>query len=340
MAMEEAGPWEVWSDPKDGNYLTWLPDHVFQDIIDLLPPFLEKYRNRDSEYYSGKWDWYQLTLNPGISLEYIEQHSELPWNWGWMLERKDMTWEFYLTHFQRFTKKVLGPHYIRYLCEKPFVLPQYFCEPHRSPSFWQGMSSNPNINLQMIEENIVREWIWGDLSSNPVVTPAFILKHGTRDWDWDGVSLNPNLTLEFIEDNVSRLNMPAISKHPVITIDFVLKHIDYSWDFNSLSRNPSITLTNILSTREISEVWERWNWNKISSHQPNIEELMNSHPELPWRINCVHSNPSLSDEYRETYLFDSPSRSKYCDPWLVERFPHLEWRWDYLSQNPRIMSRW
>jgi hypothetical protein len=141
---------------------------------------------------------------------------------------------------------------------------------------------------------------------------------------------------------MERINFMPLSFNPAINLQFVLRYLDRDWIFDNLSKNPSITLEDILTTRAMPEVWERWNWKFISKRQPDIEKTMKDHPELPWDRHSIHLNPSLSDEYRENHILDSVAEAQIfsmnCNPWLVERFPDLVWRWDLLSENPRIMS--
>jgi hypothetical protein len=203
------------------------------------------------------------------------------------------------------------------------------------------MSLNPNISTKFIEDSIDREWNWDYLSRNPAITPSFVRKHISRGWDWYWLSDNTFITPDFIEENVKRMNPIPLSFNPAINLQFVLRHLNWKWNFDNLSKNPSITLEDILTTREMTGVWERWNWRSISERQPNIEKTMKDHPDLPWDRQSICLNPSLSDEYRENHILDSVAEAQYfsmnCNPWLVERFPELVWRWDLLSENPRIM---
>ena len=74
-----------------------------------------------------------LSRNPAISMEFIEQHIDKPWEWG-----------------------------------------------------WQGLSKNPAITMEFIERNIDKYWCWdlriGGLSSNPAITMEFIENHLTKPW--------------------------------------------------------------------------------------------------------------------------------------------------------------
>jgi hypothetical protein len=351
------GLWEDWKKPI--TYVPWLPDSVLEVIVDLLPPFLEKHLHTPEygeEQWYKQWNWTQLTWNLGISLEYIGSHIDLPWDWIRLLERKDMTWEFYQKHRYRIHKIVeedgwcgIPSSFKEYLCQKKFVRPEFFPEEERDKDFWKGMSSNPNISEKLLEENIYREWIWNDLFQNSVISPdtverclcrlgrgAFLL---SVNWLW--ISKNTSLTPEFIEKYISYLDAMMLSSNTAINIQIVLAHRNTEWSYLLLSRNPSISFEGILSTRNIPEVWEKWNWFEITRCQDNIIEKMRLYPELPWNMTFLDGNRSLTDEYIEEHLseLNPQSLSNFCNPWLVEKYPDLLWRWDYLSMNPRILSR-
>ena len=48
---------------------------------------LEKYPEKD-------WDWYKISGNPNITMEYIETHPEKPWLWWRISRNPNITMEF------------------------------------------------------------------------------------------------------------------------------------------------------------------------------------------------------------------------------------------------------
>ena len=44
-------------------------------------------------------------------------------------------------------------------------------------------------------------WRWGFVSANPNMTMDIIEQNIDKPWDWWGISQNPNLTMEFIENH-------------------------------------------------------------------------------------------------------------------------------------------
>ncbi len=79
---------------------------------------------------------------------------------------------------------------------------------------WSWISSNPNITMEMIENNPDKLWNWSWISLNPNLTMEIIENNPDKPWIWHCISSNTNLTMEIIENNP-----------------------DKHWDWDSISKN-------------------------------------------------------------------------------------------------------
>ena len=64
---------------------------------------------------------------------------------------------------------------------------------------WNGISQNPNITMEIIENSPEKPWDWANISKNPNITMKIIENNPDKSWDWYNISYNPNLTMEMIE---------------------------------------------------------------------------------------------------------------------------------------------
>ena len=76
------------------------------------------------EKYSKKpWDWYWISKNPNITMEFIEKYPNKPWNW-------------------------------RAISMNPAITMEIIKKYPNKPWSWSCMSKNPNITLEIIKKYI------------------------------------------------------------------------------------------------------------------------------------------------------------------------------------------
>ena len=76
-----------------------------------------------------------------------------------------------------------------------------FGNKHRN---WYGLSSNPNITIEIVNANPDKPWNWYGLSSNPNITMEIVNANPDKHWNWYGLSWNPNITIEFVNANLDK----------------------------------------------------------------------------------------------------------------------------------------
>jgi len=50
---------------------------------------------------------------------------------------------------------------------------------------WYGLSMNPNITWQDVQNNPELPWSWEQLSLHPELKWDFVKKHPVKPWDWN-----------------------------------------------------------------------------------------------------------------------------------------------------------
>jgi hypothetical protein len=58
---------------------------------------------------------------------------------------------------------------------------------------WCWLSSNSNINVNIIKENINKPWNWRSLSCNPNITLQFVKENLDKPWNWNLLMIHRNI---------------------------------------------------------------------------------------------------------------------------------------------------
>ena len=91
-----------------------------------------------------------------------------------------------------------------------------------STKYWNRLSSNPNLTIDLIEKNQEKPWDWAEISKLPNITFSIVEEHPDKDWDWGvGLLTNPNITPDFIMNN---------------------RHLPWTFDISNLADNPNLTI--------------------------------------------------------------------------------------------------
>ena len=101
------------------------------------------------------------------------------------------------------------------------------------------ISMNPNITIEMIQNNPDKPWNWSSISRNPNITIDIILEHPDKHWDWSEISRNPNITMQNIRDNPKKpWKWNWVSFNPNININIIKNNPEKPWDWHGISQNP------------------------------------------------------------------------------------------------------
>lgn len=262
------------------------------------------------------WHWQYLTMNPNITLEYIDSHPEFPWISEFESKNPNLTLEYIMTHPDKEWK-------------------------------WNYVLSNPGITLQNIEyilEYLIQEptpYNWENVSMNPNITLDFILKN-INNFDTISKCKNlgdsKNITLENIKQYPNLFwNTMILAKNPNLTLEFVNDNLQLFKSFlQEIGRNPNITFQDALKYPKFITCLE---FMRGLSQNPNITiDIIRENPTLDWRPIFMMENPSLAIEDLLTYIDNDEYIGQITEnpnitvDYVINNIDKL--RFGYLSKNP------
>jgi hypothetical protein len=167
---------------------------------------------------------YDLSYNPNLSWEYLQQHMDMRWTWHLISRQPYITCEIIISN--------------------PKINWDFYC-----------LSVNPNINWEFIMVNIDKDWDWKALSRHPLITCEIINSNPQMNWCWLNISRNPNLTLEFIKANKDKnWSWEYISGLKIITWEIIETNPELPWYICSfVCNNPNIDFDMVKTNPELSQ---------------------------------------------------------------------------------------
>jgi ankyrin repeat protein len=190
---------------------------------------------------------------------------------------------------------------------------QYILDHPEKRWSYEGLSDNPNITWEVVQENQDKRWDYWKLSRNPNITWEIVQANPQKQWFYVYLSGNPNITWDIVQANPQkRWSYEGLSENPNITWEIVQANPQKPWDYDLLSKNPNITW-------EIVQANPRkpWDYSALSEN-PNITwEIVQANPDKPWNYMALSENPNITWE-------------------IVQANPNTEWDYDHLSANPNI----
>jgi hypothetical protein len=151
-------------------------------------------------------DWRGISQSIGITMEDIEQNSDLPWALDYVYKNRNLTKEFLKSH---------GNQEIGW--SRLSMSAKYISIEDGDKWDYEELSKNESITPELVEQHLDKPWNFISLSGNSAISPSFIERHISERWDWKLISSNKSITQEFF-----------------------LRRINKNWDFDALARNRSV----------------------------------------------------------------------------------------------------
>lgn len=273
-------------------------------------------------YVDNRWNWFEVSRNPNITWEFINNHIEYRWSWEGISENPNITWEIIL--------------------ENP-----------KLPWVWYFVSRNPNITLEIVSNNLNLQQTFGpkavwdknlittlnglpdvfgkslnqletmtfktllEILSNPEIVhhksfEAYI--HDIKSLDVNYMyylSSNKGLTWEIIKNYpTEKWDWKSLSKHPNITWDIIFSSTHLPWDWRQILQNPNITWEMIQNNkhlfRNLKSFRSGMQLNHFS-HNPNLTyDIIQSNKYISWNWYTISSNnfkkdPAIDSKRRELF---------------------------------------
>ena len=87
------------------------------------------------KYPDKPWDWFAISRNTNITMDYIDRHPDKPWNWWAISCNPNITIDYIDAHLDK-------------------------------PWNWNGISCNPNLTMDYIDTHPDKQWDWIAISAN------------------------------------------------------------------------------------------------------------------------------------------------------------------------------
>ena len=78
------------------------------------------------------------------------------------------------------------------------------------------------------------------ISSNPNITMEMIDKYPDKPWNWEYISKNPNITIEFIEKNINKIDFERLSENKFTyqnKLNRINKRVQIIWCLDHIFNN-------------------------------------------------------------------------------------------------------
>lgn len=213
-------------------------------------------------------------INPEIVDHYITKKERKNWNFNTLSINKKLNHEF----VEKYIHEDFDWTVINIDFESWKNIPDI-------AKIWKGLSSNPNITLEFIENHIDMQWDYSadGLSGNPIMRTWFIKKYSRKHWAYGiyGLSDNPGICEKLVK-SIPRKSWyyPSLSKNPGISAKYILYNSDKNWNKRNVNLNITLSLDDLkyidinfhlLSmnkslTHEMVDLYidNGWNWVEIS----------------------------------------------------------------------------
>lgn len=154
------------------------------------------------------------------------------------------------------------------------------------PWDYHSLSSNPNLIVEFVKENLDKNWDFYHLSKNKCFTMNHVEENPDIPWDYRGLSRNHNLTIPFIEKNISKLSCYDLFQNWRITWKIIKKYYFEERYLRYLTiGHPCVTseiikkYPDIIKNRSI-EIFENSNFtfNEIKEQFSDNNEIYNLKP--------------------------------------------------------------
>ena len=288
-------------------------------------------------------DYWWLSCNPGITIEYIIKNPSRYWNW------------------KNISKNAAITEYI--IDNNPEL-----------PWDYQMVAANPNITLEWAESRIDIPWDYTWFADNKNITMAFIKKHPSNKWIEMAGTVSRNISLEEIDaypdfpwdyNNIclyNRVTLEWIDTHAHLPINYYYIKTTYTVEWISLNYykkidyykaakyidDPIRYIENFISncTGLIHYTDHASMMINYISENENITLDMLDYfrgTNYDWAYHAISRNPHLTIEWVKKY-----KNSAWCWRTLtshknitmddIKQNPEFPWQIDYINNNPNIRA--
>jgi hypothetical protein len=193
------------------------------------------------------------------------------------------------------------------------------------------VSSNYNIPIDFILQNITWYWNWADVIAREDITqsqfatifemikPDYFATETGQENIGDRLSTCKHVNWDFIKTHMDiKWNWGLLSMHPQIDIKTIIDNPQHKWDWKIVSQNPNLQWTDV-----VSNIDKPWSWSNISLHKNITWDVIKKNKNRPWCWKRVSMNLNIG--------WDTITQNKNI-PWDFEKI--------IVNTMPRYKSDW
>ena len=243
-----------------------------------------------------------LSKNSQISYEIMKKNNDIKWDFVGLSINKSL-------HMQTIIDEDLFDKLDKYwLATNPNINLNIINNHHDKIWINNRLIVNPNINMNIIKKNIHINWNFNLISQNPNITWKDVKENPQIKWNYSDLSSNKNINFDIINSNKDKpWNFKWVSLNPNITIEIIKKNPQYDWNISIFSKNINVYPETVINNLEIG--WcignlaknSNFNWIDIKAICKYFKNK--KHVELPRWAYC--SNPNLSIKALKKIMFVS-----------------------------------
>jgi len=154
---------------------------------------------------------YILSGSVNITLDFIDRHPEIKWNYKGLSNNPNLTIDYVDAH------------------------PEL-------PWCWINISYNDGISIKTVVENGDKPWDWDMISGRRYLTKEMIEEYIKMPWNWVFIVYNKDIPIEFIQKNISKAEETEEYKQGIKIRDKIpeLVNIEPQYTMEDIETNPTI----------------------------------------------------------------------------------------------------
>ncbi len=300
------------------KYVFWTLQQKFAfSAGNHLHRLLKKFPNK-------RWNQFDLSKNPNITLEYILKHPEIPWDWRYVSMNPNISMQDIKNNPQLpWVWSVIGqsrcifPEDLFEVCKSEpeklnwhHVCRNYYLTFEDILKFMdifllRSQETGGNVvytikNPEHEDEIGVDVWVkrtnlnWVSFLNS--ITLQTVLDNPQFPWDWMGLSWNTNVaTWENVRNNPERnWSITELSANKNITWDIIEKNPVFT-TFVSTSSNyePTASTSSNYGAKQSNSVHWGWDYYHMSLNTNITPDIVKKTPILPWNPHYLCENPNF-----------------------------------------------
>lgn len=287
-------------------------------------PILMKLRLK---FRSTYWDTLKLSSNRAITIEFIDKHRSLGWDWVAVSKRDDIT-PYYierLAHLLDFTS----------IFNKRNLPLELLYKYHDKIWDWYAVSENINLDLNFIKR-FKDHLNWVAITMNKNFTIDDILNNLDLPWQMRLLPIKKGVTIEVLGKLKVKSDMNIVSY--VCNIEWDYRDV---YDYSNLSQNPHLTTEFILRILQ-EDNNKPWSWRILIERGLITEQTVHDHPEINWPYLYMINRGVTLDFVDKCCpgFFDNHAITTYyanqVSMQFIDAHPNMDYDWYALSLKPNL----